>query len=196
MRWAVAAILCVLATASLAASNAPSKTAGNRGPLYNKPVYDPATKSYFELYYPDSGVSAEQARTYTWTDAAELAQMQVFKGVHGRLAVVKTRQIDEFLIETFRPASYEWIGLRYVCGMNVLQWVTGEIWPLTSYANWGPVWNVAGASPFGAQRAACGGGGGWLGIHYWPRSGSFRWNANTAQTKFAMMFVEFPTGKR
>ena len=181
MRWAIAAVLCFMATASVAA------------PLYNKPVYDPATKSYFELYFPDPEAQPDSVQSFTWDQAVETAKEQWFKSVRGRLAVVKTRATNNFLLKTFRPDHNAWIGLRYRCDARVLQWVTGEIWPLTSYANWGPAWNVAGGSPFGKERATCGGGS--FGVHYWSQMGGFRWNANVSQARFVTMFIEFPTGE-
>ncbi len=210
-----AAIVAVLAFWSQVAAGAPHKAAPplpaldkaaapdeaaapKTGSLYNKPVYNAATGSYFELFFPDKAVakSMDTARSFTWTEATEIARGQFYKGTRGRLALVENRQTNDFLIETFRPSHPAWIGLRFRCDVRALQWVTGKIWPLTSYANWGPVWNVAGSKPYDPGRINCGRGGGALPVHYWGRAGSYKWNANGDRQRFSLMFVEFPTGRK
>ncbi len=175
------------------------QAAAASGPVYNAPVYNPATKSYFELFFPDKAVAGagRSARSFTWGEANEVARAQFYKGARGRLAVVRTRATNDFLIETFRPDRPAWIGLRFRCDVRVLQWVNGTIWPLTNYANWGPAWNVAGPEPYGSGRTGCGqGGGGSLPVHYWGGAGRFKWNANGPGQRFPLLFVEFPTGHK
>ncbi len=197
MTRACRAILAILAWGGLICMPAPPSAAA-AGPLYNKPVYDPATKSYFELYFPDRQAATRDRREagrLTWAQADDIAKTQFHQGARGRLAVVKNLKTSIFLIRTFQPQRSAWIGLQYLCSYRVLQWVTGEIWPVTAYADWGPVWNVAGDQPYSQGRATCGNGsGGALPVHYWGVAGRNKWNANEPRQAFATMFIEFPTG--
>ena len=107
-------------------------------PLYESKVYNPETKSHFELVRNQQPGLSTRCRTcyeFSWAVAKRLAQQRTFKGVRGRLAVVKSRQVNDFLRETFRPERAAWIGLRYLCRFNKLQWITSEFHPNTGYAN-------------------------------------------------------------
>jgi len=172
-------------------------------PLYNKPVYNPETKSYFELYAPDPVglLKGDQVQSIKWTVAAKMARARTHKGVRGRLAVVKTRQVHEFLRDTFQPNAAAWIGLRYWCKFKKLQWVTGEIYPTTAYAAWGQIWNEGAIYPGQKDTAGaiCGFSvsdpGDHAGVHYWSIKQGFHWNANGRDKYWSAMFIEYPTGK-
>jgi hypothetical protein len=177
--------------------------------LWNTPVYNPESKSYFELFTPSKQLTEIEhglgVYGLSWGVAKGLAEKQTFKGVRGRLAVVDTRQIHEFLKEKFHPTIAVWIGLRYWCKFKKLQWVTGKVFDRQKdFAAWGGMWNQNGihnyyrlgqtaaaddCSPIFAGRLN------YLGVHYWPMSEGFLWNANGYSKHFAALFIEFPTGK-
>jgi hypothetical protein len=167
------------------------------GVKYNEPVYNPETKSYFELHRPKGQVTDAGI---VWPEASEIAAGKEHQGVRGRLAVVKTAETDRFLRETFKPSTAAWIGLRFWCGFKKLQWITGDIHALNEFQRWGPVWNIKGRnSAMSSTRAECPARGGrtpyFLGIHYWNQETGFKWNANSLDTGLNALFIEYPTGK-
>lgn len=171
--------------------------------LLNEPVYNPETKSYFELYTPDLKKVLAHTEIYglSWRAAWRLAPKLKYKGVKGRLAVVNSHAVSEFLKDTFKPDIEAWIGLRYFCKFHRLQWVTGDLWKRGDFSLWGPVWDQAAISPtqtgVGEAKAACNtpDPSYHLGVHYWRREWGFYWNANGQDKHFDAMFVEYPTGK-
>jgi hypothetical protein len=171
--------------------------------LLNQPVYNEETKSYFELYTPDLNKVREHENIYglSWRAALRLAQKLEFHGVKGRLAVIKTRSLHEFLKETFKPDMEVWIGLRYWCKFNKLQWIDGDLWKRGDFSLWGKVWDQEAIKPTqagtGEARNDCAtqGSGQFLGVHYWRREWGYYWNANGYDKHFNLMFVEYQTGK-
>ena len=166
-------------------------------PLYETPVYNPETKSYFELarVVPGSSTRGIPLAEAGWMASTRLAARRVFKNAHGRLAVVKTKQVNDFLRVTFGPDTPAWIGLRYLCRYNKLQWVTGEIHPLDAYSNWDRRWKSSGGeSGKGASPYCNPGTHEFWPVHYWRVSEGFRWNANGTTKEFYAYFVEYPTG--
>ena len=73
--------------------------------LYDKPVYYPESGSYYELVKvtPGYSVRGENAPEINWNNARRLAAQRTHKGIRGRLAVVKSRAVHEFLRKTFKP---------------------------------------------------------------------------------------------
>jgi len=163
---------------------------------FNKPAYNPETKSYFEYYFPGTGLLYDASKQYGWEEASNVAATRTFHGVRGRLAVIKTPETNKFIVEHLKPEDGTWIGLRYYCELRTLRWVTGEFWPLDGYQNWGKVWNTEGTTPMGKERASCAGQYiPWMGVHYWGPKGNFKWNANGSGKRFGWMIIEYPTGK-
>lgn len=160
------------------------------GELLDTPVYDPISKSYFEMVDGSHGmVKGPLAHEGpNWTDAYRLAQGRVFKGVHGRLAVVKSLETHEFLMRTFRPETYVWIGLRYWCTQRKLQWSDGTIAAAGSFQAWDKVWRQ--------DVYACASGGGdkeFMPVAYSPLP-KFDWIGKGIQKRYYYFFVEYPTG--
>ncbi|MHA1113153.1 MAG: hypothetical protein ACTSRY_01420, partial [Alphaproteobacteria bacterium] len=70
--------------------------------LLNTPVYNPETKSYFELHTDqplEDGKLVGYNRKYSiqWFIARRRARNLFHKGVRGHLAVVKSKSVNEFL---------------------------------------------------------------------------------------------------
>ncbi len=85
-----------------------------------KVVYDPSTGSYFETM-------RNVGRIRNWRTARTAVNKRIYKGLRGRLAVIKTRATHEFLRKNLGIPFNAWIGLRYHCSSGKLVWVTGEI---------------------------------------------------------------------
>ena len=108
-------------------------------PLYDTPVYNPDTKSYFELAPVPVGYSVRAVNSpeASWAASQRLASQRVFKNVRGRLAIVKTKQVNDFLRKVFKPDKAAWIGLRYLLCYGRLmrppQLVQPEPMPLTDF---------------------------------------------------------------
>jgi hypothetical protein len=168
------------------------------GPLYDTPVYHPGTESYFELVNIRTQYPNKFGRDATgWHKVVKLASQRAYRGRRGRLAVVKSKEVNDFLRDTFKPDRSAWIGLHYICKEKRLVWVTGE--PLTkhSYQNWGKVWNAAGADPSGKRRVKnCNNYANKWPVHYWRVDEGFHWNANGSFKHQRAFFVEYPAPKK
>ncbi len=172
-------------------------------PSFNKPVYNPDTKSYFELFSPSADdpkvTKVNNTGAINYSKALKIAATRRYKGVPGRLAVVPNEQVHKFLAEKFRPNVSAWIGLRYYCRFKKLMWGNGQVLKIgKDFAIWGPrMWNVDGPSPRTVKASDC-----WssardfyLPVHYWPMSDGFRWNANGFGKEFNALIIEYRTGK-
>lgn len=159
------------------------------GELLNKPVYLNHTKSYFELVRIGTGYSTRGATIdeINWQRASDYAAGKKFKGVGGRLAVVKDKETQQFLMKTFQPRYEVWIGLRYFCSFNKLMWTTGEEHPREAFANWASPWKVGYACHPGQQYA------GIFAVRAGDRNYG-RWQAQGIAKEFYELFVEYPTG--
>ncbi len=88
--------------------------------ILEKVVYDPSSGSYFEIVRNHIGFRK-------WRHVRAAVNKKIYKGIRGRLAVIKTRATHEFLRKTLGIPFHAWIGLRYHCASGKLVWVTGEI---------------------------------------------------------------------
>jgi hypothetical protein len=175
---------CVLLALPIAsASAAPRSTKG-------APVYFPHTRSYYELIEIGTGFSVRGAPDITWEKAQHWAAGKSYKGIRGRLAVVKDVETTNFLRDTFKPSQPTWIGMRYYCRLNRLIWTDGSEYSFTGYKNWAQEWgrslvcqNSASTSEFG-------------GVYFSPVGDGFRWKANGQSKEYGYLFVEYPVGDR
>lgn len=162
--------------------------------LLNTPVYDPGSKSYFELVDGRNMIKGYgSSEGPNWEEALKLARARAYKGVNGRLAVVQSIETHFFLERTFQPEWQSWIGLRLWCTRHVLQWSDGQVWKPGAFQAWDSQWshdtytcNSAGQSPTGMKVYAP--------ISYTPISEGFRWVAMGIQKRFYSFFVQYPTG--
>ena len=165
-----------------------------QGPVFDKPIYDPASKSYFELV----AVTALQAGAAKvgmvpeapWDKAAAFAAGRVFKGTKGRLAVVKSQETHEFLMQNLRPAYPAFIGLRYYCKERRLEWITGESHAANGFKAWHQQWDQGdGKLCLGATNPPW-----WMGVAYTSTKDGFRWVARGYVKHWTAYIVEYPTG--
>jgi hypothetical protein len=61
-----------------------------------------------------------------WREAYIDAQALSYQGRSGRLAIVDSPELYDFLRKSFRIPFAAWIGLRYMCSTYDLRWVNGK----------------------------------------------------------------------
>jgi len=109
----------------------------------SEPVHNPETGSYYQLVRDQTGPSG--ANGLHWDQAAAKAARLTYKGRHGRLAVVDSAELHQWLLQQwdFGALGYggdTWIGLRYWCSFRRLTWVTGDEHPFNDFAIWDTPW--------------------------------------------------------
>lgn len=150
------------------------------------PVYNPATKSYFQMLKTTSHHG-------NWPESLEEAQTQFYKGVRGRLAVINTPEVHEFVMRNFDVSREMWIGLRYWCEFRLLEWV--GLRPFSPgdtdrFQAWHPQWSRG--NQFCPPNAT--GPGAFLAVYYQPISNNAAlWQAVRTGKGFGRMLVEYPT---
>ena len=183
-RLATMLIALVMGAASVAAE-----------PLYDKPVYHDPSEGYFELVSLLNQYPGQFTRNSTsWREVKQLAEDRFHNGRRGRLAVVHSREINDFLRDVFQPDRMAWFGLRYYCKYNAAMWVTGKRLAPGAYQNWARVWNNATTNPTisNPPRNKCTRQFKYLPVHYWPVEYGFRWNAHGGGKHQRYFFVEYP----
>ncbi|TVR98648.1 MAG: hypothetical protein EA406_06190 [Rhodospirillales bacterium] len=189
--------LVLAATVGLLLVVTPAQSSERVG--FGEKVYDPVSGRYFEMVAATLGDSIRGSgfRAVGWPRAADNARNMSHNGVQGRLAVVDSQHIHDFLLRTFWPHQAVWIGLRYWCQINRLQWVTGDVVTRGSFSSWGLDWahrgdTIPGTSP---SRPPCDASNRFWPVHYWPVQQGFVWNANETFKELGAYIVEYPTGK-
>lgn len=174
----------LLLSLSLALGDAAAVTEAN-----DPPVYNPVSKSYFQLL-------THTSRRGVWGEALEQARAQVFKGVRGRLAVVDTPETHEFIMKQFDVSNPMWIGLRYWCSFRMLEWVGLRPYSPTDPGHfhlWHPQWARNGQECLPNSR----GPRAYMGVYYQPLGKqAARWQAARPGKGFGLLLVEFPTGEK
>lgn len=164
---------------------------------FGEKVYDPVSGRYFEMVKATPADHIYGHPRIWWGTAQKNAAQMVHNGVRGRLAVVDSRHVHEFLLRTFWAQEPVWIGLRYWCQLNRLEWVTGETVKPSDFVAWSLQWAHTGGSPqdIASRQPNCSSPSDYWPVHYWPVQHGFSWNANGRIKGFGAYFVEYPTGK-
>jgi hypothetical protein len=165
-----------------------------QGPVFEKPIYDPASKSYFELVrvtpaqqeHHKVGMVPEAS----FERAAAFAAGRAYKGTKGRLAVVKSQETHEFIMQNLRPPGYAFIGLRYYCKERTLRWINGETHPANGFKAWAANWDQGDNKD--CVRFP---NNPWLGVAYSGIKDGFRWVARGSAKNWNLYIVEYPTGQ-
>ncbi len=152
------------------------------------PIYNPASKSYFQLL-------TQTTQKRSWRFARSAALSRTFKGVRGRLAVIDRPETHQFILQNFEVNEEIWIGLRYWCRFRMLQW--NDLKPYSPgdpgrFHAWHPQWYrvspecAAWRSKEQAYRP----------VYYQPLGErNARWQASGPGKGFARYLVEYPTGE-
>lgn len=160
------------------------------GPFPNVPVYNPGSKSYFQLF-------GDNENPGNWEAARTRAAMKTFKGVRGRLATIDSAETHKFVVRTFdlnERKNTVWIGLRYWCNSHLLQWEVGRAFSPSDPAHFG-IWHTQWSR---SDESACGLSKstklGFAPVYYRTIGNVTRWQAVGAAKYFSYYLVEFPTG--
>ena len=151
------------------------------GQLFNIPVYDPQSKSYFALYRFHGGYEGARSR----------AMSTSHNGVRGRLAIIATQETSDFIKRELRPAS-AYFGLQLVCHSRDLVWVNNEkLERGKDFADWGRTWHAPNGEYIPCKQSGALYGGGIL-ANYGEGQ---RWYLIDPGHFINAFLVEFPTGK-
>lgn len=172
------------------------RTAAAEKPYYDIPVYDEAAKRYFMLVNaraPD-GTPYPRNEGLTWHDADIEARSRLYKGVHGRLAVIDGIEVHDFLLRTFHSDVPAWIGLRYLCRSHRLLKADGTFMNGSSFKAWDAHWN----QDFGGCQGKLDPtmvtfGEAYMPVAYYAQP-TFDWVAKGWAKRYLLYFIEFPTG--
>jgi hypothetical protein len=175
-------LLCLLYAGSVWAAE---------GPVPSAPVYNPSSKSYFQLF-------SDNHDPGSWLGARKRAGMKSFKGVRGRLAVIESAETHNFVLRAFNLTQNKfqvWIGLRYWCSAHLLQWESGPAFSPTDSGHfkiWHTKWsrNSENDCSFAESRVV-----GFAPVYYRTIGNVTRWQAVGAAKQFGYYLVEYPTGK-
>ena len=155
------------------------------------PVYNPSSKSYFQLF-------ADNVNPGTWEAARTRAGMKSYNGIRGRLAVVSSAETHDFIVRTFNLARREdavWIGLRYWCSARLLQWEGDRPYSPSDPAHfrmWHAQWSRAEENACSFSKSAK---VGFAPVYYRTIGNITRWQAVGAAKFFNHYLVEYPTGE-
>lgn len=173
-----AALLMTAPVLTAPVSAADQKTGLTPKPV--KPIYNPQTKSWFEL-------RVDLPTPSNWRSAVKFSRRHTFKGIRGRLATVKDLQTHSFLRANFDALGSTWIGLRYFCSFRKLVWADGTEHPRKAFKMWAKKWYRTDVR-CGKQRIQ------YMPIYYLPSRFGFKWQASGPEKYFISYFVEYPTG--
>ncbi|WP_168190280.1 C-type lectin domain-containing protein [Luteithermobacter gelatinilyticus] len=141
------------------------------------PVYNPDTKSYFELRYSWG----------EWQKAQIESQDLYYKGAQGRLAIIDRPEIHQFIISRFRLPGPTWIGLQYFCRSKQLKWVDNSDASKAKFSAWHTDW--ANTQVRCADK-------GYMPVAYVIEKGyPPRWQASGPHKGYQYYLVEYLTGK-
>ena len=151
------------------------------------------TKSYFQLFN-------DNLQPGTWEAAKSRAAAKIFKGVHGRLAVVDSMETHQFILKNFGlkwPNASVWIGLRYWCSVRMLQWEGGRPYSPSEMSHF-RIWHNPWARPESGEGTdscdmAVSRTKGFAPVYYRNIGGIVRWQAVGAAKFFPTYLVEFVT---
>ncbi len=159
---------------------------------YGPVVYNPHTKSYFQLYRDN--------HPGRWSDALKRAKTKFYNGVSGRLAHVEDMETHEFLIESLglrHEAEPIWIGLRYWCRFRMLQWTSDRAFSPSDperFRLWHTNWSFNGPNASACDLDASQGPRGFAPVYYTTINGITRWQAIGAAKYYTRYVVEYQTG--
>lgn len=173
-------LLFTISQISLSSAEVGRKVPSKDGAFSAGPYYNPATKSYFEMFRMVRG-SGQNG----WDKASAYAQKKFFKGTQGRLAVAKDLATHQFILRNFSARNF-WIGLQYFCGSQTLKWVDGTNAAQSNFSAWDSNWSNT--------HIRCSDMG-YMPVHYTTATttGALRWRASGPRKAYTMYLVEYPT---
>jgi len=175
-------LLALVAALLVTIAALPADAAG----VYDRPVYNPDTNSYFVL---KRGLGSGR-----WADALSKAPKTFYKGVRGRLAVIPDAKTDKWVYKNLQLSKLGdvsvWMGMRYWCRHRKLMFSNGDIHPLKAYSNWRRPW-------YRQKKTNCPkwwGSRGFMGVTIQSKTG--KWMAAGMHKGFQNYIVEYPMDKK
>jgi len=155
----------------------------------SEPVLHEGTGSYYQLVRDQS---RQSTAGLSWDAAAEQARKLRHEGRRGRLAVVDSRALQDWLLERWEPGVLGWggniwIGLRYWCDYRRMTWSDGTEHPFSAFAVWDRPWYATRSGEEGCSRR----GESWLGV-FIAGGSSRQWRAASQDIAVAHYIVEYP----
>ena len=154
------------------------------------PIYNPASKSYFQLL-------TQTTRKQGWGNARRAALSKTFKGARGRLAVIDRPETHRFILQNFDLRKPIWIGLRYWCRFRMLEWNGRQPYSPGDpghFQAWHPQWSRSSESmckSYWRKENA------YMPFYYQPLGArNARWQASGPAKVFGRFLVEYPTGEK
>lgn len=168
---------------SLSIAEIGRKTPSIDGTISAGPYYNPASKSYFELFRMQKTPDMQRR----WWGAKILADKSYFKDTQGRLAIVGDLATHQFILRNFSARNF-WIGLQYFCSTRTLKWVDGTNAAQSKFSAWDTQWSNT--------EIRCGGGN-YMAVHYTTDTSTkaLRWRASGINKGYQIYLVEYPTGR-
>lgn len=177
-RFTATILLIAIAFATPLASSSRAQEGNQPG---EQPVYFPHTKSYFSMM--------EIKHHPQWVVYERKAQTKSYRGVTGRLAIIRDKETHEFVKKTFGLNKPTWIRLRFFCRYRKLMWSDGSIHPLSDFKIWAKQW-------YRNKETNCGNPAQvWMPVYYIQTNIGPVWQASGQHKGFSFALIEYPTGK-
>ncbi len=155
------------------------------------PILYPGNGSYFLLV---EDFSTGHHEGVDWQEARTQAVKRQYKGRRGRLAVIDSADLHQWVLTTFNLGQYyhegrTWIGLRYWCRYRQLTLASGEAYPDTAFTAWDRPWERPGGTTCTNNDKLP-----FMGVYIEGSVG--RWRAAGYRKRYPYYLVEFPAPEK
>ena len=155
------------------------------------PILYSGNKSYFLLV---EDFSTGHHEGVEWGEARAHAAKRRFRGRRGRLAVIDSADLYQWILTTFNLGQYfhegrTWIGLRYWCKYRQLALASGEAYPVNGFTAWDQPWERPGGTTCSSYAKLP-----FMGVYIEGATG--RWRATGHRKRFPYYLVEFPAPQK
>lgn len=192
---------CVIATfyamllpfGALAADDVPNWRKGLEAAMEQKEnfwksdplLYEP-NNSYFQLVLDFGGQRHNGIR---WADANAKASMMQYQGRRGRLAIIDSPMLYDWLSKQLNLSGLPhggntWFGLKYWCGFRQMTWSSGKQHPFSSFSAWDTPWHWGDIDNCNIESIE------YMGTYI--DGSSLRWKAVGEKKAFPYFLVEYP----
>ncbi len=126
----------------------------------------------------------------TWEDARSLAAERTYKGRHGRLAMLDSAELQNWVLGTFDlpERGYNgntWIGIRYWCSFRKLTDIDGATYSFQSFSAWDTPWYRDGGTRCEINQKLP-----YMGVYI--QGTASRWRAAGFLKRYPNFLVEYP----
>ncbi len=152
-----------------------------------KPILDPSSGSYYQLYYIESGSKMD------WWIAQRASNELLYNGRRGQLATIKSGDTHFFLMSNFSVPTKGgkfWIGLRMSCATKGFTWEDGHKLSEQQFSAWTA--NLYRNEKVSCHPGSLAGAPPYLPVSLVSSDNSFRWEISGPRKWYNGMLVEFP----